>query len=324
MTDFESQDAGKISYEPVEFTDRPAEASHQYIDNKDDLLSWTRETLSQSPSARTMLAEAKKLGWTMDIDALEGPDFHIDVPQKQIILSDQSLPISALGRSAYFKNSLLVSMIRALRDVWQEKRHGGFDVDYGPEEVLMLERVRAADLDILAVLVAWELRAEGQGSLWRHMIGSEDGDLAMRFSGYLDRDPSSLFNGKALAAAFGQWFREERRINACDHEALNYMDSLIEDAQGRETFGHKKLSAIAVERLSCLPDRTAYLQGQGREILADPLYAGLSDAINQAHFMQIIYDLKVTRVQSVPFRSAALAERIFPGGLFTPEEESIS
>lgn len=319
MTDSESKNKENIRFKPVNFTKAQAENPEISIDNADDLLAWGYAVLDQSPSARTMLAEAKKRGWTMSIETLEGPDFHIDVPEKQIILSDQGLPVSALGRSAYFKNALLVSMIRALRDVWQEKRHGAFDADYGPEEVLMLERVRAADLDILAVLSAWELRAEGQGGLWRHMIGSEDGDLAMRFSGYLERDPSSLFNGRALAAAFSQWFREERRIKACDHETLNYMDGLVEGGQGRETFGHKKLTAIAVERLSCLPDRTAYLQGQGREIFADPLYAGLNDPINQAHFMQIIYDLKVTRVQNVPFRSAALAKKIFPGGEFTPE-----
>ncbi len=290
-------------------------------DDKHAVLSWAIAQLSTSPSARAMLKEAEKNGWSLALEALGGPDFHLDVPEKLIVLDDQDLVTSALSASEYFKNAVLVSMIRALRDVWQEKRHGAFDTEYGPEAVMMLERTRAADLDTLAVLVAWELRGEGEGSLWRHLIGSEDGDIAMHFSGYLERDPASLFNGKALAAAFSQWFRDERRVNSCDHEVLNYLDGVVQDYEECEGFGRKKLTPIGIEMLSCLPDRTAYLQGQGPEVLSDPLYAGLTDPINQAHFMQILYDLKVVRVQSVPFRDARLAEMIFPNGEFTAEDK---
>lgn len=330
MSDYDSHNREELDnigskdavFGPIDFEESPFSNAviDQPVSNKIELLDWAKEILSSSPSARTMLSEAKSQGWNISIEAMEGHDFHIDVPSKKIELSDQGLDIGALCRSIYFKNSLLVSLIRALRDVWQEKRYGGFEHDYACENVLMLERIRAADLDILTVLVGWELRAEGRGALWRHLIGSEDGDLAMRFSGYLERDPSSLFNGKALAAAFTQWFRAERRIKACDHETLNYLDALIYDQDFENLFGHKKLTPISVERLSCLPDRTAYLQGYGSEIITDPLYAGLNDPINQAHYMQVLYDLKVTRVQDVPFRDAVLAEKIFPGGEFTSEE----
>ena len=78
----------------------------------------------------------------------------------------------------------------------------GFDESFGPEAILMLERVRAADCHVLAILVAWELRGEGHNHLWRHLIGSEAGDMAMAFSKYLERDPAALFGGGALAAAF--------------------------------------------------------------------------------------------------------------------------
>lgn len=293
------------------------------LDDKHAILSWAAKKLSVSPMARAMLAEAEKEGWSVALEPLDGNDFHLDVPEKLIVLDDQDLVISSLGRSEYFKNALLVTFIRALRDTWQEKRHGAFDTQYGAEEVLMLERTRAADLDVMAVLVGWELRSEGQGSLWRHLIGSEDGDIAMRFSGFLEREPASQFNGKALAAAFTQWFRHEPRVDSCDHETLNYMDSVVQCCERELAFGDKKLTPVGVEILSCLPDKTAYLRGQGEEILKNPLYAGLNDGINQAHFAQIIYDLRVVRVQGVPFRDQALADMIFPGGEFTPENDNL-
>lgn len=286
------------------------------LEDKHGLLSWACGVLDASPTARKMLSEAAEQGWSLALEHLGGHDFHIDVPQKLIVLDDNGLLLSALGRSEYFRNGLLVSLTRALRDVWQEKRHGAFDETYGPEAVLYLERVRTADLDVLAVLVGWELRSEGFGTLWRHLIGSEEGDLAMRFSGHLERDPSSAYNGKALQAAFVQWFREQSRVDACDHETLNGLDVVLMNCPGPEVFGNKKLTPVGIEVLSCLPDRTAYLQGFGDEILRSPAFSGLGDIVNQAHLMQILHDMKAVRVQGIPFRSESLAAKIFPNGQF--------
>ena len=285
------------------------------------ILSWCLDVLSTSPAAATMMKEAAQEGWKIGISSQSGHDFHLDVPEKKIILDDCGVSPSAMGSSEYFCNTVLVSLIRALRDVWQEKRHGGFDENYDPESILMLERVRAADCSAVAVLVSWELRSEGQSGLWRHLIGSEEGDMAMAFTGHLEQDPSSIFTGAALIAAFNQWYRNKTRVNACDHETLEYMDSVLRDNPGNNPFGNKKPTPIGVEILSCLPDRTAYLKTLGREILNAPLYAGLNDEVNQQHFMQVMHDTCAIYVQNVPFRDADLAEKIFPGGEFTPEED---
>lgn len=299
----------------------PAEENQSLaLDSKHAVLAWATGTLSCSPSALAMLNEAMAQSWSLSMENLNGPDFHLDVPEKRIVLDDGGLSASALGRSEYFRNTILAALCRALRDAWQEKRHGAFDEIYGPEAVLCLERVRAADLDVMTVLVAWELRSENMGSLWRHLIGGEDGDIALRYSAYLEREPAAGFNGRALAEAFAQWFRDESRVDACDHETLNYMDYLLDEYTGNQSFGDKKPSKTGIEILSCLPDKTAYLRGMGHEILHSPFYAGMSDPFNQIHFMQIMHDLKVTRVQDVPFQDAALAEKIFPGGEFTPED----
>ncbi|MBX2834322.1 MAG: hypothetical protein KTR28_05050 [Micavibrio sp.] len=294
------------------------------LSDKFGLLSWLCAQVSMSAAGSIMLQEAMNEGWTVSLEDLNGPDFHIDVPDHLIVLDSAGMLLSALGRSEYFRNILLVSFTRALRDVWQEKRHGGFDEIYAPADILMLERVRAADLDVMAVMVAWEIRGEGHGSLWRHLVGSEDGDIAMRFAGYVDRDPSSLDNGQALAASFVQWFRNPERLDLCEHEILNDLDMIMTERQGlKQIFGHEKLTPIKIESLSCLPDRTAYLHHKGREIMGDPLFTGMTSMVNQAHLMQILHDMSVTRVQGVPFRNADLASRIFPSGEFTADIEKL-
>src|SRR5690606_475841 len=98
-----------------------------------DILAESVALLCASPAGRALVREAAANGWSIGIDDRAGHDFHLDVPEKKIILDDCGLVPAALGRSGYFRNVVLISMVRALRDVWQEKRHGGFDMEYGPE-----------------------------------------------------------------------------------------------------------------------------------------------------------------------------------------------
>ncbi len=282
------------------------------IHSYEDVLGWCINVLECSPSARMMLKEACEKDWKITLEDLRGGEYCLDVDQKLLILDNNALIPSALGRSDYFRNITLVTLIKGLRDIWQEKRYGGFDDRYLPEYVLLMERVRAADLDVLSILVAWELRSEDYPEVWRHMIGSEIGDMAMAYSGFLERDPSSQFNGLALVAAFKQWFREEKRINNCDHDTLEYMDDVLSMTDAENPFGNKKPTRINVEMLSCLPDRKAYLQGLGGDVLSDPVYSSVDDEINQTHLFHIMYDLEAVVVENVPFRDADLASKIFP------------
>lgn len=277
-----------------------------------EVLSRCFTIINESPTARPMVQEALAAKWQIALFDLNGGDYWIDVEEKLILLDSNALTPTALGRSVYFKNMVIVTLIKALRDIWQEKRHGGFDEDYKVEHVMTMERVRAADCDVLSVIVAWELRSGAYPDLWRHLIGSENGDMAMAFSAHLERSAAGHFNGQAAATAFRQWFRCETRVNTCDHNTLEYLDDVLKETREHNPFGKKKPTAMNIEVLSCLPDRTAYLQGFGAEILSDPLYCGMEDPINQSHLFHILYDLEATIVESVPFRDADLARKIFP------------
>ena len=282
------------------------------IEDYRDILSWCASVMACSPSARLLLKEATEKDWKITVEDLNGSDYCVDVEAKLLILDNNALLPCALGRSDYFRNIMLVTMVKALRDIWQEKRHGGFDTLYSPDHILLMERIRAADLDVMAILVAWELRSEEFTDIWRHMLGSDIGDMAMAYSGYIERDPSAQFNGQGLASTYKQWFRCSKRIDSCDHDALEYMDDVLAGYDAVNPFGSKKPSKMNVEILSCLPDKTAYLQGLGAEILSDPVYAAVDNAINQTHLFHIMYDLQAVVVEDVPFRDADLARKIFP------------
>jgi len=277
----------------------------------EDVLSWCVSSLDESPTGRLLLREAIDKDWMLSLDDLGGSDYEIDVEFKTLTLDNNALVPSSLGRSVYFRNVTLITMIKALRDIWQEKRHGGFDDTYAPQHVIMMERIRAADLDIVSIMVAWELRSEEHTDIWRHVIGSDVGDMAMTYASFLERDPTSSFNGQALRATFRQWFQGEDRVNACDQDTLDYLDDILMSC-GAESLGKKNPGKMSVEMLSCLPDKTAYLQGQGAAILNDPLYSSIDNKINESHLLHIIHDTQAIIVENVPFRDETLAMKIFP------------
>ena len=277
-----------------------------------DALLWCARLMNDSPTARQLCNDAAESGWSVGLADLKNEGFFIDSEEHTILLDHFSLAPSAIGRSAFFRHVLLTTFIRALRDIWHDERLGEIERDYQPEQILMIERVRAADCDTVTILCGWELRAAGHTEVWRHLLGSEEGDMAIIFSRFLERDPGALFNGAALAYAFRQWYADTGRVDAIDHDTLEALDDILQYAEQPDPFGQTRLDPQNLEDLSILPDGTCYLSGLGGGIMRDPFFAGLNDEINQTHLFQMMYDMEVVMVNNVPFRDATLARLIFP------------
>ncbi len=299
----------------------PAQLDYDYIvqlplsfETHDDILAWTAAMLADSPAASRLWIDAESAGWQVGLADLKNGGFYLDMVEQIVLLDNYALSPAALGRSPYFRNALLVSLVRALRDIWHEEKSGAFEDEFAPEDALMLERVRAADCDTVTMLVGWELRGAGYTDVWRHLIGAEEGDMALVFTRFLERDPASLFDGAALAYAFRQWYADESRVDGTDHETLETLDDILLNHTGTTApFGDRRLTADDIERLACLPDGRCYLKGLGDTIMRDPFFAGLHDPVNQTHLFHLMYDMEVVMVNNVPFRDAKLARLIFPG-----------
>lgn len=276
-----------------------------------DVLSWATALITESPLGHALLKEAQETEWKISLNDLGTGGFHLDAFDKIIELDNFGLDVKFLGQSAFFRTSLIAVLAKALRDIWHENRWGAFEIIYAPESVLMLERARAADADSVSVLIGWELRSAGYNDVWRHILGSDDGDMAQVLINILDRYPTALYNGMALAHIFRQWYADLARIDALDHDTLEHLDFSAQDFDGKSafSFGDKKITAVDLENLSTLPDGNIYLKELGKTVCRDPFFCGLNDPINQAHLFQIVYDSKVTYVAGIPFRDVKLARK---------------
>lgn len=279
-----------------------------------DVLKWASAMAGESPTARSLLRQTQEEGWAIRLDDLSQGGYAIDTETKAILLDHYGFTAHALGRSSFYRNSLFVSYVKALREIWHDRQGHDFIGTHRPDAVLMLERARAADCETISILVGWELRAAGHSDLWRYILGSDEGDMAMIFTRAIEKDPAGFYDGSVLTRTFCQWYGDESRIIFCDHATLERMDEMLEVSEGAEVFGKEPLRAADIEKLSRLPGGKAYLLGMGSNICTDPYFMALNDPINEAHLFQVVYDSKVVMVEGVPFRDQKLARMIFPGG----------
>ena len=280
------------------------------IENAEDLFLWATQVLSESPVAMALLDNAMAQGWSLLLEDTGAESHLLFIEDREIALDKNGLEISAITKSAYFRNHFLINFVSALRDIWHETNIGEMIFDYSPEDILMLERIKAADITTTTVHICWELRSAGYSDIWRYMLGSQHGDMAMVFARRLEREALSLFNGNALSDAFHNWFENEARVNPCDHDTLEMIDEYLQD--GNAMAVSKKLNGGFIATLTRLPGGVCYLNGRGEEILQDPHFAGCQNEINQTHLFHIMYDMKVHRVCGVPFADIDLAKKIFP------------
>lgn len=295
--------------------------SYPYEFQKDaDVIQWLCAIVSESPTGRMLLREAQNEGWSASLEDLSQTGYVIYEEARKLVLDHSGFSAHALGRSAHFRNFLLTSFIKALRQIWHDNKNLASETTYCPDASMLLERARAADCEVIAILVGWELRAAGHNDIWRYILGSEEGDMAMIFTRALEKDPAGYYDGSVFTRTFCQWYNDEGRIAASDHACLERLDKYLKSFQGADAFGKAPLKAKDIEKLSHLPDGRNYLSGMGKNIATDPYFVSINDPVNESHLFQIVYDSKAYIVEGVPFRDPLLARLIFPNGLVNVRE----
>jgi len=321
ITHYRAKDGAQDGFYPLALSSIQYGPSHTLesypysFENDLDLLQWVCAMAGESPNARLLLKEAQNDGWTIRLSDLSQEGYAVDEEAKTLLIDHFGFTAGGLGRSSFYRNTLLINFIKGLRQLWHERAGHDFQASHRPEAALMLERARAADCETIAILCAWELRGAGHADVWRTILGSEEGDMAMIFTRAIEKDPAGFYDGSVLTRAFCQWYGDAGRVASCDHDTLERMDARLEQAQGALAFGEEPLRSATVEKISVLPGGKAYLVGMGRNLCTDPYFVSLNDTINESHLFQIVYDSKVVLAGGVPFRDKRLARLIFPGEL---------
>ena len=301
-----------IHCDVADFEIEDVEDLQENLKSYDDAAYWLTALINLSPTGALLLKNAVNYDWQVAFEDLDNDGWSLQTDQFITIINKAQIKPESLARSPFFMNTIVCDFIRSLRDIWLEEKSEIDYSEYCPETVLKIERMRAADIESITLQVAWELRSAGYSVLWRHILGSDIGDMAMLLSRFLEHDPASLFDGSALLVAFKQWYADEERINNVDRVALEICDDILFAAQDSKAFANKILAKEEIGAFFALPEGRIYLSSMINEIMKNPYFSALHDSINEAHLYHIIRDLEVCYVGNVPFRDPALADKIFP------------
>lgn len=275
------------------------------------IMRWAFAFLCESQIGRSMVIAARQAGWSVgfDDDEYEGSD--LDFSARCLYIPRGPVTAKTSTNTSQYYFGMLVNLTHGLREIWHETQGHVLPQDLCPEDLIKKERILEADRVCSAIGVLWELREKHHYDMWRHALSSPLSDVAESFMNILKGDNR---NNIPLAWAYGfhQWYAGTNRMSEVDRLTLEAMDYCLNQSQHRNPFGGQKLQPNTIERMMRVPSGACYLQGLGVSILQDPYYMQFSDPINEAHLFHILKDIESVHVESVSFRDADLARRIFP------------
>lgn len=278
--------------------------------NDEDVLIWALAILCESPLARSFAFDARFEDWAIELDDCEDGHF-IAEPQIRTLILPRCAPSAvALGRSPYMRQLFLLEFCRGLRAIWHLDSGVPSSHNLTIKDQIVWNRLVRADLDVMSLTVAWDLREADLPDLWRHLIGSDLGDLAISYAATLERHPQGLDLPVLLRQVYLQWLAADLLLEPVDHRTLERLDRGLTHAS--RVYGTRRIQASEILRLTAMAEDKSYLEGLATHLLADPELARMPDQVNAAHLAHLQEDLTAIRITQAGFRDQDLARRIFP------------
>ena len=284
----------------------------------EDALIWGLSYIMETPLGRSMACDARFDEWAIEVDDLDKQIPQVDVQLRIIILPRGTPSIQTLSQTPHYRAQFLYNLARGLRLIWQNMNNVRTRQDLSIDDQLLWERLRNADLDVIALRMAWDLRDSDDGAMWRYMIAGDLGDVAtVSACLWADNDYSEVNETQTgqlapiLLGCFQSWLGCDALLAECDSCTLDYIDERLQKSL-QDVCGQALLSPSDVLALGRIPDEGTYLAPLCRTILFAEDVRRIPDPVNEAHMQQIIEDCALLNRPSLVFRDTLLQEKIFP------------
>jgi hypothetical protein len=184
------------------------------------------------------------------------------------------------------KGDLLNMLVRELRRAWQHRQGALVNpMSFEPDEAVLVNRAQQADVLMISIKVAWELKLVGEADAWNFMAGSSMVDVTRAFETHAQKDFRTLNNGEASRAAYDKFF-EDSRTKIHDKRIIHQM--LLDD-QGYMKSQQKRprVGMELFQKLGELPHGRNYLSISSKKPPTDMCYSTIEDRSN-ANFLWFI------------------------------------
>jgi hypothetical protein len=273
----------------------------------EDALIWGLSILCVSPLGRSIAFDARFEDWSLEVDDIV--DGHpIINSQLRILILPRGTPSAAtLSKSIHDRHQFLISLSRGLRMIWQDMNNVRSRIDLTADDQIFFERLRRADMDVIALRIMWDLKQGGYSNLWRSMIAGNVGEVAMAANHFWEQDEFPA----GLAQTFLTWMGCDHLLAECDNRTLDDMDARLQKSIN-DVCGIDMLNGDDVLNLSRLPEGCSYLAPLARTLSYSTEFRHIPDPVNDAHLRQILEECSEIISPSLIFRDSELERKIFP------------
>lgn len=273
----------------------------------EDALIWGLSILCKSSLGRSIAFDARFEDWSLEVDDIEDGHPIID-PQLRIMILPRGTPsISALSKSYHDRLAFLTNLARGLRMIWQDMNAVRTRIDLTADDQIFFERLRRADMDIMALRMIWDLRIDGYSALWRNLIAGNVGDVAVAANHFWEQEEFPA----GLAQTFLTWMGCDHLLAECDNRTLDDMDNRLQRSVN-DVCGIAMLTGDDILNLSRLPEGGSYLAPLARTLCYSTEFRHIPDPVNDAHLRQILEECSEIIAPSLVFRDSELERKIFP------------
>lgn len=276
----------------------------------EDALIWGLSILCQSTLGRAIAFDARFEDWSLEVDDIADGHCIIDSQLRILILPRGTASIPLLSKSVHDRMGFLFNLARGLRMIWQDMNAIRPRNDLTADDQIFFERLRRADMDVIALHMMWDLRGIGFAALWRTAIAGNLGEIAIAAGHFWDN--SEIPDG--FAQTFLTWMGCDHLLAECDNRTLDDMDARLQrsvvDVCGISTLTGDDV--LAMSRLPLDSNDISYLAPVARTLCYSTEFRHIPDPVNDMHLRQILEECSEIMTPSLVFRDSDLERKIFP------------
>jgi hypothetical protein len=190
-----------------------------------------------------------------------------------------------------------ISTLKAMRLVWLQKQGALINpLAFQPEQAILINRMIAADNEIISIAMMWDMKLAGFEDMWNHAMAGSNYDLCSAYAMEAMTDFRAIKSGLALRATFEKWFISGR-CKSEDRKIIQTMMGKHTDIQINHEDTSRTVALDVISAMGRRPHGDNYLSSIAVQIMNDGLFNDVRDRSNANFLWFITFERRMSEME---------------------------
>lgn len=190
-----------------------------------------------------------------------------------------------------------ITILKSMRLVWLQKQGALINpLAFQPEQAILINRMIAADNDIISIAMMWDMKLAGFENMWNNAMAGSNYDLCSAYAMESMTDFRSIKSGLALRATFEKWFISGR-CKSQDREIIQTMMGKHTDIQINHEDTSRTVALDVISAMGRRPQGDNYLSSIAVQIMNDGLFNDVRDRSNANFLWFITFERRMSEME---------------------------